>query len=116
MAWLGIRVLPKEEIILDSDHPFVKKIQEAQLKKGEKKSETSVVPYNKDDFDCDLAENCDDGDDYLRDIDEVYDEVDPYENQETSSDFDEDDDWNWEDRIPGSLKPVQNKNGEWVQV
>lgn len=117
MAWLGIRVLPKEEIVLSPDHPFVKMMESAKLRNSKYvnqpknvDSDLMNIRVDEDDVsDDDIGSDCD------QDSEKDY-EVDPYDNQDENSDFDEDDNWNWEGRVPGSLKPEKNDQGQWVQV
>lgn len=118
MAWLGIRVLPKEELTLSSSHPFVKmmeqtKIDRSKVTKEPVKSKISDLMNGPIDED-DNYEDVIDKDDDLNSMDDI--ELDPYDSQDENSDFEEDDSWNWEGRIPGSLKPEKNNQGQWTQV
>ncbi|XP_077284544.1 endoribonuclease Dcr-1 [Arctopsyche grandis] len=118
MAWLGIRVLPKEELTLSSSHPFVKmmeqtKVGRPRVTKEIVKSTTSDLMNGPIDED-DIPEDVIDKDDDLNSINDI--ELDPYDSQDENSDFEEDDSWNWEGRIPGSLKPEKNDKGIWTQI
>lgn len=48
MAWLGIRVLPKEEVILAPDHPFLKIMEQAMVGKGKDKTDKVQTVENRD--------------------------------------------------------------------
>ncbi|KAJ2942402.1 hypothetical protein O0L34_g16006 [Tuta absoluta] len=94
MSWLGIRVLPKHEVPLSEDHPFVR-AQERQ--KEEKPAPAPVAPRREVSSDSE-SESC---------------ETESWQEQQ---EYAAETDWSWPGRPLGSLRPYKDTNGQWKQT
>lgn len=98
MSWLGIQVLPRHFVKLSETHEYVLAEKE-RLKRNQKKTSSSPKKCT-DSSETESECSMEDGEDlHLGSDDGAH----------------ESEDWCWNNRLVGSLRPYQDANGDWIQ-